>query len=72
MNLQAVKTSFDKRTKSLQETAAVPRKDLHEELRLMLQAEIRISYDRMEAKTDATQHKFQTHLREIETRDKCE
>jgi hypothetical protein len=26
----------------------------------------------MEAKTDATQHKFQTHLREIETRDKCE
>jgi hypothetical protein len=56
MDLQAVKTSLDKWIKSLQETLAHMRNDLHDEFGHMLQvdaeitkAEIRLNQERMEA-----------------------
>jgi hypothetical protein len=39
MDLQAVKTSLDTRTKSLEETLADTRNDIHEELGLVFQVE---------------------------------
>jgi hypothetical protein len=65
VNLLAVKTSLDTRTKSLQETLADTKIDLHEEAWTM-KAEIRINQERMEAKIEATRCKFQTQLKEVE------
>jgi hypothetical protein len=73
VDLQAVRTSLDTRTKILQETLADTRNDLHEELGLILQfeeqtmkAESRINQQRMEAKIETTRHEFQTQLKEVE------
>jgi hypothetical protein len=57
-------TSPDKRTKSLQENLADTRKDLHEELGLMLQVETQTT----KFLTEATRSEFQTLLKEVEAR----
>jgi type VI protein secretion system component Hcp len=70
VDLQAVKTSLDTRTKFLQETLADTKNDLHEEARTM-KAEIRINQERMEAKTETIRREFQTQLKEVEAGAEC-
>jgi hypothetical protein len=54
-------------TKSLQENLADTRKDLHEELNLMLQVEGQTT----KALIQATWHDFQTQLKEVEVQAEC-
>jgi hypothetical protein len=75
VDLQAVKTSLDTRKNSLQETLAVTRNNLHEELGLRLQvhadtmkAEIRINQERLEAKIETTRRKIYTQLKGVAAR----
>lgn len=67
VDLRPVKTSFDTRTKSLQEIPADVRNDLHEEPRT-LKPEIRINEKREEAKIEATRLEFQAQLKRVEAR----
>jgi Skp family chaperone for outer membrane proteins len=64
VDLQAVKTSLDTWIKSLQKTLADTKNDLYKDAQTM-KAERRIDQERMEAKTQATQRKFQTSLKEV-------
>jgi hypothetical protein len=73
VDFQAVKTSLYMWMKSLQETLADTRNDLHKQLSLMLQvkaqtmkAEIRINQERMETEIVATCLNFQTQLKAVE------
>jgi hypothetical protein len=67
VDVQAVKTSSDKRTKSLQENLADTRKDLQVELGLMFQGETLT----MKVLTETTRSEFQTQLKEVEARAEC-
>jgi chromosome segregation ATPase len=61
VDLHAVKTSLDTWTKSLQETLADTRKDLHGELSFMFQVEAQA----LKTLIEATQCEFQMQLKEV-------
>jgi hypothetical protein len=64
LDLQAVKTSLDTWRKNHQESLADTRKDLHEELGLMFQVEVKT----VKALLETTQQKFQSQLDKVEAR----
>jgi hypothetical protein len=65
VDLQAVKTSLDTRTKSLQGIPADMKSDLHEEAWTMKE-EIRINEERVVAKNEATRLEFQTQMKGVD------
>jgi hypothetical protein len=78
MDLQAVNASLDMRRKSLQETLAGMRNDLHKELGLILQieaqtmeTEVRMSRERVESKIVATRREFQAQLKLVKAGAEC-
>jgi ABC-type transporter Mla subunit MlaD len=64
VDLQAVRTCLDTQTRSLLETTADMRKDLHEELGLMIHVETQPTKPLVET----TRREFERQLKEVEAR----